>query len=171
MKINIETITLYNSYHIIIIIMRIWSFHPKYLDKQGLSRAINEGIAGNKALRKTGEGYPPSWEKHSQLERFKTTAIPGIYSQLYLDRLFMIKYNSWMLETNQEPFFDDIENPYPKLKVTIGQLKYEWQRYLKKISKRSPKLYEELKSIELPEPHPLFNIIDGDVESWEKVKQ
>jgi len=57
--------------------------------------------------------------------------------------------------------------------VTEGQLKYEWQHYLNKLKTqkgRDKKLYEELKSIEMPEAHSIFSVIEGDIESWERIK-
>jgi hypothetical protein len=55
--------------------------------------------------------------------------------------------------------------------VTKGQLVYEWNHYLNKLKKRNPTKYAELRGILIPEPHPIFRVIDGDIESWEKVKE
>ena len=43
---------------------------------------------------------------------------------------------------------------------------------LKKLEKRDKKKFEELKSLNLEtiEPNPVFRVIDGEVEKWEKLK-
>ena len=53
------------------------------------------------------------------------------------------------------------------LLVTKGQLQYESVHFLSKIKIRDPKKYKELKNLLSFDPHPLFNVIDGDTEDWE----
>jgi hypothetical protein len=53
--------------------------------------------------------------------------------------------------------------------VTRGQIKYEWDHLLAKLLNRNTQKYVELKSVRKIAPHPLFNIIQGGVEDWEKV--
>jgi len=56
-----------------------------------------------------------------------------------------------------------------KIISTRGQLLYEWDHLLKKLEIRSPLKLAEIKRILHPEPHPLFDIVDGNVEGWEKI--
>jgi len=58
-----------------------------------------------------------------------------------------------------------------KIPVTRGQLTYEFQHLLRKLRKRDPERYEELKHVKEVEPNPVFYVVEGDVEPWEKVKQ
>jgi hypothetical protein len=148
--------------------MRLWSFNPQYLDSTGLSRTINESIAGYKALRKTGEGYPKAWEKHPQLERFK-----GREKELRNFIWFLLEEHveRKQKEINWDIWLDSETTPITKtMTVTEGQLKYEWKHYLNKLSKRNLELYEKYKDIETPKTNPLFKTVPGSIESWEKVK-
>jgi hypothetical protein len=52
--------------------------------------------------------------------------------------------------------------------VTRGQLAYEWAHLLAKLARRSPAQHRALRRLPpLPEPHPLFRIVEGAVEPWE----
>lgn len=55
-----------------------------------------------------------------------------------------------------------------KILCTRGQFLYEWDHLRRKLKERDPKRYQELEGIETPEPHPLFEIIEGEKEDWEK---
>lgn len=153
--------------------MRLWSFNPKYLDSVGLSRAINEAISGYKALT----GKQKMWQNHSQLERFKNADIfvskkdNHILLQSYIVSLIT---NYRRRKYKEIDFSQSIEiDGSASLTVTKGQIEYEWQHYLNKLKTqkgRDKELYEQLKDIKTPEPHPLFSMVAGDIESWEKVK-
>ena len=47
--------------------MRIWSVHPQYLDRQGLTAGWREGLLAQKVLTGTTKGY----RNHPQLRRFR----------------------------------------------------------------------------------------------------
>ncbi|MGB9638962.1 MAG: pyrimidine dimer DNA glycosylase/endonuclease V [Nanopusillaceae archaeon] len=143
--------------------MRLWSIHPKYLDKSGLLGLWRESLLAQKVL----EGKTKGYRNHPQLIRFKKTEDPLLYIGTYLYHVYLegirrgyrfnknkiIKYNLSL-----------------KLPVTEGQIKYEFNHLLNKLKIRDPKKYEEIKDIENIEPHPLFYIINGDIEPWEKIK-
>jgi hypothetical protein len=46
-------------------------------------------------------------------------------------------------------------------------LNYEITLLLKKLKIRDKKSYKETKMIKVWEAHPMFKIIDGDIEDWE----
>jgi hypothetical protein len=50
---------------------------------------------------------------------------------------------------------------------TTGQLEHEWAHLLAKLKLRDPVLYRRRRR-ETPEPHPLFIVVPGPKESWEK---
>lgn len=56
-----------------------------------------------------------------------------------------------------------------KITVTDGQLQYEISHLLKKLSKRDKKKYDEIVSVRNPEPHPIFYMVSGEIEAWERV--
>jgi len=49
-------------------------------------------------------------------------------------------------------------------------LLYEWSHLLKKLEQRNEELLWKLEQIVEPEPHPLFEIVKGEIESWEAVR-
>jgi len=53
--------------------------------------------------------------------------------------------------------------------VTRGQLMHEWNHLLAKLAVRDPGSYERLAGMTRPRPHPLFRVVRGAVESWERV--
>ena len=58
----------------------------------------------------------------------------------------------------------------PRLPVTDGQLRYELDHLLAKLRTRDPARYEALTDVRAVEPHPLFYVVKGGVEPWERVK-
>jgi hypothetical protein len=40
-----------------------------------------------------------------------------------------------------------------------------------KLKERDQRKYDEIKSVEEPEAHPIFKIIEGEVEVWEVIKK
>ena len=44
-----------------------------------------------------------------------------------------------------------------------GQLLYEWWHLKSKLRVRAPQLLQEFRGVTLPEPHPLFQIVPGEV--------
>jgi hypothetical protein len=152
-------------------IMRLWSIHPKYLDRQGLLAVWREGLLAQKVLLEKTKGY----KNHPQLDRFKKLkySIDGLCEYLMWiwveAKVRGYKFNANKL-TKQGAF------PKQNITITTGQLKYEWEHLTKKLDKRTPawiirndKLVE--KNNWKIEPHPLFKVIEGDIENWEKIKE
>jgi hypothetical protein len=52
---------------------------------------------------------------------------------------------------------------------TRGQLLYEWEHLQRKLAVRSPAWRQQWIAVTLPDPHPLFRIIAGDVREWERI--
>lgn len=51
--------------------------------------------------------------------------------------------------------------------VTLGQLDFEWAHLGRKLRERSPEQAARWE-IETPTAHPLFRVVPGDIESWER---
>ena len=49
------------------------------------------------------------------------------------------------------------------LLVTRGQLEYEWSHLTKKLKARAPSWLSQIETVKQPEPHPLFQVVAGDV--------
>lgn len=140
--------------------MRIWSLHPKYLDTKGLVALWRETLLAKHVL----EGKTKGYKNHPQLNRFKASKTP-------LDSI-----NHYLHFVHQEAIsrnynFDASKfkktSKGTKIKVTQGQLDYEFKHLLNKLKTRDTKLYSKLKSTKDVELHPLFTIIPGEIEDWE----
>jgi hypothetical protein len=62
-----------------------------------------------------------------------------------------------------------VGNAEEKIEVTDGQLEYELMHLKEKLKERNREQYKKIASVEVPEPHPLFRAVRGEVEAWEKV--
>jgi hypothetical protein len=56
-----------------------------------------------------------------------------------------------------------------KLAVTDGQLRYELSHLRKKLITRDKRKYDEIANVRDPEPHPIFHVIPGGIEAWERL--
>jgi hypothetical protein len=52
--------------------------------------------------------------------------------------------------------------------VTRGQVQFEWDHLMEKLAKRDKEWGIQLKAVKRPRPHPLFRIVPGGVEEWER---
>ena len=141
--------------------MRLWSLHPKYLDTKGLVALWREALLAQEVLRGKTRGY----RQHPQLERFKTARNPLSAISAYLSAVHT--------EAGRRGFkFDALKIGARRfrgqLPVTEGQLLYELSHLRKKLALRDRDLYMQLKSIECPDAHPLFEKVPGSVEKWER---
>ena len=143
--------------------MRIWSLHPKYLDRQGLLACWRETLLAQKVLKGETKGYL----HHPQLRRFRSCPNPMGAIGSYLASL------AEQAETRGYRFDRSKINPdrqADKIPVTRGQLLYEWSYLMKKINRRDPERYRQFADIETPDPHPSFEIVEGPIETWEKIQ-
>lgn len=142
--------------------MRIWSIHPKYLDTKGLLALWRETLLAKKVL----EGKTAGYRMHPQLDRFKSYGEPVEGINFYLKQVWR--------ESEERGFrfnkdkFKDIQK-IEKISITSGQVVFEIRHLLKKLSLRDGTRYNELKRITTFELHPLFCLVDGDLEPWEKI--
>ena len=141
--------------------MRLWTLHPKYLDSQGLVAAWREALLAQKVLAGQTKGY----RNHPQLIRFRSHSKPAAAIASFLFGLIE--------EGDRRGYqFDRAKilhkGTSKQIQETNGQLAYEWIHLKRKLRKRSPKVYCEFYKIKTPEPHPLFQIIAGEIRDWEK---
>ena len=146
--------------------MRLWSIHPKYLDSIGLIALWRESLLAKKVLEGNTKGYT----NHPQLIRFKNM---GQGKLVYVNNYLLTIYNEsivrgFIFNKDKIDLLDAniaLENMY----VTNGQLEYEFSWLLEKLQKRSVEKYHENLEVENIEPNPIFSIIKGPVEEWEKL--
>lgn len=143
--------------------MRIWSLHPRYLDRQGLLACWREGLLAQAVLRGLTKGY----QNHPQLTRFRATPSPVCYIAAYLDVLRIEAENRGYSFDRSRLFQPPAKLP-KKIAVTDGQLAYEAAHLRRKLLLRSPDwLAAHALPTENPAPHPLFKIVKGGVAEWE----
>ena len=141
--------------------MRLWSIHPKYLDPQGLVALWREGLLAKRVL----EGKTKGYRSHPQLDRFRstpdTTELINFYLHSICDEADKRGYKFDRTKLSSR------SSKKKKLNVTRGQIDYEWSHLLKKLFKRSRKRFYEIRTTDSPEAHPIFRVVDGEIEDWE----
>lgn len=140
--------------------MRIWSLHPKYLDGKGLVALWREALLAKKVLENKTKGY----RNHPQLNRFNKLKSPVDAINQYLSYIYQeAQKRNYKFNRNK------INQGFNKTTMTVtrGQLDYEAKHLMGKLLTRNPEKYLELKATDSFETHPIFKIIDGDVEDWE----
>ncbi|HBH87164.1 MAG TPA: hypothetical protein DDY17_06140, partial [Syntrophaceae bacterium] len=55
-----------------------------------------------------------------------------------------------------------------KILVTEGQLEYELQHLITKLKTRDPAQYKKISAVLKPEAHPLFSVVAGGIQLWER---
>ncbi len=144
--------------------MRIWSIHPSYLDTKGILALWREGLLAKKVL----EGKTKGYTRHPQLLRFKSAENPLALINLYLAEVYNeAKRRSYNFDKNKVVW----TFPPEKISVTQGQLHYEWLHLLAKLKQRSPQKYAHHRFDSTIESHPLFQVVPGEIENWEIVKE
>lgn len=141
--------------------MRIWTLHPQYLDPQGLVALWRESLLARAVLRGETKGY----RHHPQLHRFLQQAAPRSAINHYLTGVLIeAKVRGYSFDGSKVGRI----RSRVRLVSTQGQLQFEWQHLLKKLKARSPGHYRRLRGIKFPEPHPMFTILPGKAEPWER---
>lgn len=143
--------------------MRLWSLHPSYLDRQGLLACWREGLLARKVLLGQTKGY----RHHPQLERFKAHSDPLNALDSYLLGIFAESQRRGYSFNRAKIGECPLEL---KLAVTDGQLIFELEHLKNKLHTRDMERYEQLATLLQPLAHPLFEVITGEVETWERIK-
>jgi hypothetical protein len=143
--------------------MRLWSLHPKYLDRLGLVALWREALLARKVLAGETRGY----RHHPQLNRFRAHPDP-------LDAIAAYLVAVADEAENRAYHFDRSKiGRAPKglaLEVTSDQLQFEWAHLLEKLRGRAPELAHRHAAIPRPVAHPLFRVVPGPIAEWERGK-
>jgi len=141
--------------------MRLWSLHPQYLDARGLVALWRETLLAQAVLRGRTRGY----RHHPQLARFRAHPAPaGAIAE------FLRAVHAEAVERGYR--FDAAKigraRTRTPIRVTRGQLEYEWQHLRSKLAVRDPERLASLAEVRRPRAHPLFRVVSGGVAEWEK---
>lgn len=159
--------------------MRLWSLHPHHLDRQGLTGCWRESLLAQAVLAGRTRGY----RSHPQLERFRAQGDPlvsiGAYLEVLAEEASVRGYRFDRSRIDRPPAGAAEEASadelglgaeVPRIPVSSGQLDLEWRHLLHKLEGRSPELWERANALEGPTAHPLFEVVAGPVESWERAE-
>lgn len=141
--------------------MRLWSLHPRYLDRAGLTAAWREALLAQAVLAGRTRGYT----RHPQLERFRACDEPLHAVGRYLEGIAS--------EADQRGYHFDrariLEPGHPTapIPVTHGQLALERDHLAAKLAVRDPDRLRALTDRQ-PQVHPLLLAEPGPVADWER---
>lgn len=143
--------------------VRIWSLHPKYLDRQGLTACWRETLLAQAVLAERTRGY----RSHPQLERFRKHRDPigavGWYLHGIADEADARGYHYDRDRVDRSP------SHVSPIVVTTDQLDLEWWWLRSKLAARSPAILDQWADVARPAPHRSFELIDGPVAAWERL--
>ena len=141
--------------------MRLWSLHPSLLDQKGLVALWREALLAQKVLQGRTKGY----RSHPQLHRFQKCRAPLTTISAYL----------WEIhdEASRRGYsFDQAKIARKRrpraLTVTQGQLDFEVRHLKGKLRLRDPERYREIRRLREIAAHPLFTVVAGEIEQWER---
>ena len=170
--------------------MRIWSLHPSLLDRRALVACWRETLLAQKVLRGLTRGYT----NHPQLIRFRAHPQPLEAVAAYLSGLADeadargYSFNRALIGAGEASASENSagknsaakpEAPYAsvaRIPVPLGQLEYELAFLQHKVAGRDPEWEHQLSERlaargELAAcTHPLFEVVPGAIEPWEKTK-
>ena len=140
--------------------MRLWTLHPKQLDARGLVAVWREGLLAQAVLRGRTRGYT----RHPQLARFRASGSPVACIASYLAAVHE--------EAQRRGYRFDRRKIARgrcgrRMRVTAGQLRYEWRHLKAKLAVRDRAWLKSLRQVRKPVTHPLFRVVPGPVEGWE----
>lgn len=132
--------------------MRLWSVHPKYLDKYGLIALWREGLLAQKVLNGGAKGY----QNNPQLLRFKNKDNPLKAIGSYLS--FVASEGAKQgYKLNHEkilyPNFDE-----EMIEVDAAQIAFETEHLKSKLKLRDKSKFKELSRCRQIEINPIFNV-------------
>lgn len=141
--------------------MRIWTLHPRYLDPKGIVALWREALLARAVLQGETLGY----QHHPQLMRFRSHPAPHAAINTYLSTV-LIEAQSRGYSFDAGKITSDATQI--SIECTDGQLHYEWEHLLNKLRVRNPALFERWHTLPAPDPNPLFRIVPGPIEPWER---
>ncbi|WP_288005007.1 pyrimidine dimer DNA glycosylase/endonuclease V [Thermofilum sp.] len=145
--------------------MRLWSIHPKYLDPIGIVALWRESLLARKVLEGSTKGY----KSHPQLYRFKSHPQPLRAINTYLYYVWQeARARGYQFQENKIAW--SLVDASISLPVSSGQLVYEVNLLLYKLSQRNPEWFEKVRHHTCFTPNPIFKVIPGPIEYWEKQK-
>lgn len=140
--------------------MRLWSLHPRHLDRQGLVAVWREALLAQAVLLERTVGY----RHHPQLERFRALPRPAAALGCYLSHVAAeAEARGYRFDRDRIVSVD----PIVGLSVTDTQIEFEWAHLNRKLRERDLERWRAQNQLQ-PEPHPMFHVEPGPLERWER---
>jgi len=143
--------------------MRLWSVHPRYLDRQALVACWRESLLAQSVLVAPGRGY----SRHPQLERFTAHDEP-LTAMAHFLAAYLAEADARGYRFNRTKIVGDPLAPVAPIPLASGQLDYEWRHLAGKLAERSPAVAARWEGVARPDAHPLFVVHDGPIANWER---
>ena len=141
--------------------MRLWSIHPRYLDRAGLVALWREALLAQAVLAGRTRGY----RYHPQLQRFREHPAPRRAIAEYLSGVWdEARARGYRFDRGKYRRYPGV----PRIAVTAGQLRFEREHLGLKLAARSPQRAAKLGGTGCIESHPLFRRVRGGVAEWER---
>ena len=156
--------------------MRLWSLHPRYLDARGLVAAWREALLAQAVLAARTRGY----REHPQLVRFRAHPEPARAVAAYLRGLHAesvergYRFDAGRIAGGDAEGIDGAAArriagcDAGRVPVTRGQIAFERAHLLAKLRVRDPGRAARLRRVRSPAAHPLFHVVPGGIEPWER---
>ncbi|WP_040312765.1 pyrimidine dimer DNA glycosylase/endonuclease V [Gleimia coleocanis] len=141
--------------------MRLWSLHPVYLDRQGLTACWREALLAQAVIAGRTRGYT----KHPQLERFLACADPLVAVGTFLEG---VQQEATWRGYNFDASRIDCPGQLVEIEVNDQQVAFEKAHLLAKLRVRTPDLVAALEADEVARTHPMFKVVPGPIATWER---
>lgn len=147
--------------------MRLWSLEASCLDPRGLVAAWREALLAQKVL----EGGTKGYRNHPQLERFRASPDGQKLLALFLAEL--------EAEARRRGYSFDREKIHglgtgglkpARIRVTEGQLRYEYELLKAKLEARDRAWLEKLPPYGEVGAAGVFEVVPGPIEAWERTR-
>lgn len=140
--------------------MRLWSLHPKYLDRVWLLACWREWLLAKKVLE-----WNTIWYKnHPQLNRLKKFSNPILAINAFLSQIYIESQNRWYDFCRNKIEFVELKWI---IEVTDWQLNFEKEHLLNKLLLRDIDKAHLIAKFDYIIPNPIFRIVSWKIESWE----
>ena len=138
--------------------MKLWTFHPRYLDTCGLTGLWREAIMAQNILIKLMQGKLVGYTNHPELNKIRNIGESIFWEgaiRVYLDEIYKESvlrkhsFNQYKIRASRG-FLLNVE-----IWLSEEQLRQEEETIKERMAVRSPGRYQEVKDLQF-EPHPLF---------------
>lgn len=112
-------------------------------------------------------GETNGYRNHPQLNRFKALQNPVSVIRRYLyfvyEEAVARNYNFGLSKIG-------VSRSKVRIEVSNGQIAFETKHLLEKLRSRDAESYSKSISIACFKPHPIFDVVEGNVADWEIIK-